>query len=791
MERKSRSELIKIIEAQKEQLSRYESKLRDVVHAYKNLLKEKEALDASIKVLTTAQQSHTKHPRSSKKKGHDASPVADGPKGVGLEGEGKPYEKEIVSDEKMVAQGKPAGVEVKDHPLAVNEPSGQTETQGNDKQDGPDRKGLSNEGDVAVESDDEDEDGDDDKNEQDQVLTLSSTLKTVMEQKAMMEANYQADKKKMMHDFEGKQKEMEAEREKLTEKLKELESQTKELKLRMRQEQQNREEEENNHALMLRELQLLLSEERTQKEELEQQLDDMKDMLESSKHFPESKARDYENCISQLRKELKELKERLEKAEEKSSKPSPLLVQLQEEMAEMKREHMEAVSREQKRANDAEDKLKLITCVEEDRVADLETKLSELSEVVGSYEKLRFHDQEVIHKLKERLQQLDTENTALTLHSPVGEGVPDNNIQTVAEIDSLRDQVQKLRTVLKLAVEKSSEKSIDQELEGLSKSELESILNSDPTHNACQQELRQLKDEFERYKAKTQLLHRSKSLKEITTQLEDLDKLKARNAGLEKRLKDMEEYSHQRENELTSVVSQLQMDLHTAEERYQKGREDSELIYRHKVSELEKQVVKQRERTLELIAEKDAEIESLRMRSPSSSNPGGSGSAFAYSRKFMDLPVAPQEGDESAGGADTSPDTSAAVYQLLSRQAGVSSAEPGLLIHYAQQQARRDAENSALRREKNDLEDDLRDCTLREAKTRDQCETLKEEIRKLERDRSRETANLEYLKNIILRFMMTTSYSVKEQMITAIATILQFSPKEVARVKKTHQGHWW
>ncbi|EDO43114.1 predicted protein, partial [Nematostella vectensis] len=754
MERKSRSELIKIIEAQKEQLSRYESKLRDVVHAYKNLLKEKEALDASIKVLTTAQQSHTKHPRSSKKKGHDASPVADGPKGVGLEGEGKPSKKEIVSDVKMVAQGKPAGVGVKDHPLAVNEPSGQTETQGNDKQDGPDGKGLN-------------EDGDDDKNEQDQVLTLSSTLKTVMEQKAMMEANYQADKKKMMHDFEGKQKEMEAEREKLTEKLKELETQTKELKLRMRQEQQNREEEEKNHALMLRELQLLLSEERTQKEELEQQLDDMKDMLESSKHFPESKARDYENCISQLRKELKELKERLEKAEEKSSKPSPLLVQLQEEMAEMKREHMEAVSREQKRANDAEDKLKLITCVEEDRVADLETKLSELSEVVGSYEKLRFHDQEVIHKLKERLQQLDTENTALTLHSPVGEGVPDNNIQTVAEIDSLRDQVQKLRTVLKLAAARNQPNLpvvcffCLLELEGLSKSELESILNSDPTHNACQQELRQLKDEFERYKAKTQLLHRSKSLKEITTQLEDLDKLKARNAGLEKRLKDMEEYSHQRENELTSVVSQLRMDLHTAEERYQKGREDSELIYRHKVSELEKQVVKQRERTLELIAEKDAEIESLRMRSPSSSNPGGSGSAFAYSRKFMDLPVAPQEGDEIC---------------TLSQ---VSSAEPGLLIHYAQQQARRDAENSALRREKNDLEDDFRDCTLREAKTRDQCETLKEEIRKLERDRSRETANLEYLKNIILRFMMTTSYSVKEQMITAIATILQFSPKEV------------
>lgn len=46
--------------------------------------------------------------------------------------------------------------------------------------------------------------------------------------------------------------------------------------------------------------------------------------------------------------------------------------------------------------------------------------------------------------------------------------------------------------------------------------------------------------------------------------------------------------------------------------------------------------------------------------------------------------------------------------------------------------------------------------------------------------RSRESANLEYLKNIVLRFMMSTSYSVKQQMITAIATILEFSPKEVS-----------
>ena len=49
--------------------------------------------------------------------------------------------------------------------------------------------------------------------------------------------------------------------------------------------------------------------------------------------------------------------------------------------------------------------------------------------------------------------------------------------------------------------------------------------------------------------------------------------------------------------------------------------------------------------------------------------------------------------------------------------------------------------------------------------------------------RSRESANLEYLKNVTLEFMMSPSSSVKQQTITAIATILQFSPSEVENKK--------
>ena len=139
----------------------------------------------------------------------------------------------------------------------------------------------------------------------------------------------------------------------------------------MRHEQQAREEELNNNVLMLRELQMLVSIERSAKEDLEQQLEDTKEQIMLVKTSPDSKAKEYERQISQLQVELQELQKRLTETERAASQPSPLLVQLQEEMAKMKKEHAEAVIREQRRANDAEERLRIITTLEECRVADL------------------------------------------------------------------------------------------------------------------------------------------------------------------------------------------------------------------------------------------------------------------------------------------------------------------------------------------------------------------------------------------------------------------------------------
>lgn len=55
---------------------------------------------------------------------------------------------------------------------------------------------------------------------------------------------------------------------------------------------------------------------------------------------------------------------------------------------------------EQRRAKEAEDRARHLAAVHEERVANLESHLAELSETVGSYDRLRQQDQLAIHKLK-------------------------------------------------------------------------------------------------------------------------------------------------------------------------------------------------------------------------------------------------------------------------------------------------------------------------------------------------------------------------------------------------------
>lgn len=57
---------------------------------------------------------------------------------------------------------------------------------------------------------------------------------------------------------------------------------------------------------------------------------------------------------------------------------------------------------------------------------------------------------------------------------------------------------------------------------------------------------------------------------------------------------------------------------------------------------------------------------------------------------------------------------------------------------------------------------------------------------RLERCKSREGENLEYLKNVILNFILSNDSRSKSHMLNAIVTILKFSDEERRRVEKIY-----
>lgn len=52
----------------------------------------------------------------------------------------------------------------------------------------------------------------------------------------------------------------------------------------------------------------------------------------------------------------------------------------------------------------------------------------------------------------------------------------------------------------------------------------------------------------------------------------------------------------------------------------------------------------------------------------------------------------------------------------------------------------------------------------------------------LERCKSRESANLEYLKNVVLSFLLSTDRESKCHMINAIGAVLEFNPAELKTI---------
>ena len=264
------------------------------------------------------------------------------------------------------------------------------------------------------------------------------------------------------------------------------------------------------------------------------------------------------------------------------------------------------------------------------------------------------------------------------------------------------------------------------------------------------------------------MLQDSDGVKELDVLKAQVLKLKERSHEAQSELASEKE-SHQRKEEDLHRMMESLREYHRQE---QLGREAD---YKQKAADLEREIRRHRDRTIALLVEKDRELETMR----------------AADRVRRDELV-----DQSEAGASSCDDDSI-VTELLAKNSVFSSPlnREMSLLHYAQEKARHDVEIGNIRRQKHSLEMALRELqrssVMKAERFSDEIETLTEQVRKLERSRSRESANMEYLKNVVYHYMISHNCAGRLQMANAIATILQFSPAERDAVHKRLHAGWW
>ena len=323
---------------------------------------------------------------------------------------------------------------------------------------------------------------------------------------------------------------------------------------------------------------------------------------------------EYEKRVRDLESELKRKNEMVEDLRSKSRQTPPEILKLKEELSEVKITHQRDVERAEQKAAIVEERSASDRKNHESRVANLESRLQELSETVGTYDRLRQNDQQAMLKLKERIAQLDQENQSLMIHKTQDlDGDNDTNL----DVQSLIERILRLRTMLKDANRRSKNPVDLEDLLDLSEEGAES--------KKWKKSYYQLKEDFEKFKLTNRrtpspyLSSPSKNAnRNHNSDEDDIDeimKLKSHIAELNQKLK----YANQQltnfetqESDFKAIEKNLKDQIMEIKEKAKKDLETREIESKTKMLALEAEVQKQRERTISLISEKDDEIQALK-----------------------------------------------------------------------------------------------------------------------------------------------------------------------------------
>lgn len=487
-------------------------------------------------------------------------------------------------------------------------------------------------------------------NQTDSSITVTNSLAAdvlrLSAEKSRVEASFQNDKKRMRQEIAAKDKEIRELAEKLKNVAMTLEA-----------------EKENSKAKLIS-FDRRLTDERHLKENLETQLNQLKTQF--------SQTSNSDKVIKDMNQELIDTKRKLKAYESNQSKikdESDILQNLERETEELKQQHIANIMVEKQRVSEANEKSIRLTELHEERVRILETRLSELSSTVANYHNMREIDQRQILQLKDKIAEL-TKNPEQIEKSL--------NVKSL-DVHSLVEEIERLKHLL-IYENTKLEHPID----------LSSVCgNGDDAAAAVS---------IENF---TTLRHEVESLKNANDSL----KLQVANQNdyIQNLLEQLQVLNKKIEQEITNKSLEVNTKLKAERVKWQDTIRSIEIEQRSKVSQLEQQIQKQRERSLVLLEEKENEIRSLK-----------TSFELFIPKHISSSAIENGEGHDAEGNVQR---RSSASHQLgvVLNHTSYSASNPSEthMIYFSNELARKELELSGLRKAKREAESLIRQ-TLQE-----------------------------------------------------------------------------
>lgn len=503
---------------------------------------------------------------------------------------------------------------------------------------------------------------------QTQIITLMNSLATLSAEKSRMEASFQADKKQLRSQIAQKEQTIQELHVKAKEQIVRAKQDIDEVKAKWIVERQEREKETNNQMIMLRELQKLYADERHLKENIEMQLNNFKTQF-ASNEAENSRLRELQQQLKEARAQLKQSQAKAEQstATAAATDSSAVLQQVRQEMKQLQEQHAVAIKQEQRRVLRAEDQSRRQAALHEDRVANLEARLAELSSTVGNYDRLRQQDQDSIYTLKQQLHELEQAQSRAT-------PVP-RLLNADADMALLVDEIVRLKKLLSAANARSSNPMDLSHVLGNSHAAA-----SADSHVQCEQQLQSLQHALDSEKQQRVQLEQKIQLQQ--THIQTLqDKVQVLNHNID-----------EAEQELKQQGDKMRQALKNERTKWQEAKAELENETRCKLNELEQLLQKQRQRSLQLLDEKEQEIKTLQ-------------TSFEVFHKPNPTPTETNETFAYSSDADSA---EVEEMKLKVKPKKLSLGDNCHMLHYANELARKDIEITALRKSKYTAESTLR-----------------------------------------------------------------------------------